>query len=1258
MKSIKKRISLTGLRSRLVLLLLVGLLPVFGLVFYTSLTSEDASLADAREDLLATANLAALSQAKTIEGARQLLDAIVSTPAVRNRDVAGCMDYFQRLHGKLPGYANLGVLDLDGKLSCHALGTAASLYVGDRRYFKEALASKAFSIGEYIVGRTTGRASISFGMPVLDDRGDTTGIAFAALDLEKTIAGHHMQVPLHLDLIVMDRNGTIVWTAEPQAALLGTKVGDTVLHDAIKTRPTQAFDGIDPKGVARIYAAVAVGGDTPSGLYVVASVPRDAITSPAQRQLALSVTLLIVLAALGVMIARWMGDNIFLAPIRRLLQQVNDIAGVDAQSQVSPVRSANKLVELSRAFHRMAEILKVREQERDRIELALRQTQGRLLTAQRIGKIGNWEFDIAANHVWWSDQTWEIFGLTPGPTDLSALTYEDVLAQVFPQDRERFEAAQKIFFAGIGTLDIEHRIVRPNGEVRWVHGLGECVVDADGKPIRLSGTVQDITERRLSDEASREIEAQLRLLTDVMPQIVWMTQPDGSVTYFNQRWLDYSGLSMEESLGQGWSRLICPDDSLRVFSLWEQALTSGETSEIEYRLRRADGVYRWMLGRARPLCDATGQRTHWLGTLTDIDDLKQATAQLEKSHSMQRIAGRVARLGGWTIELPERKLTWSDENCLIHDVAPGYQPTLEEGIGYFLPEHQAIVSRHVQACAQHGTPYDFVLPKLTAKGRRIWVRSIGEALRDAAGKIIRLQGAFQDISEQKAAEARTLALEAQLVTTLESITDGFYLIDKDWKFTFINGQAERMLQCRREDLLGRNAWQLFPDAVGTRIEREFRLAVDEQRTTRFEDFYPPLNTWFDFHAYPTEAGLAVYFQDITQRRAEQAQLRLLESAVPRLNDIVIITEAEPLDEPGPRIVFVNEAFERRTGYLRKDVLGKSPRFLQGPKTQRAELDRIRAGLSKWQPVRSELVNYTKAGEEFWLELDIVPLANESGRFTHWVSVGRDITQRRQQQQEILSLNSELEARVQRRTVQLAEANKQLASFSYSVSHDLRSPLNTIAGFSQLLAHSDGNNFSEKGKHYLSRIRAGAKQMSDLIEGLLSLAHLSREQIRSEQVDLSAIARRIEQDLREREPERQVQVHIQDGLSAHGDPRLLAAVLQNLLGNAWKFSSRKMSAQIDVGSELGAEGDTFFFVRDNGAGFDMAFVNKLFGTFERLHSLEDFAGTGIGLATVKRVIERHGGRVWADGKLNEGATFYFTVGRTTSAQTEGSSPPDA
>jgi light-regulated signal transduction histidine kinase (bacteriophytochrome) len=263
-----------------------------------------------------------------------------------------------------------------------------------------------------------------------------------------------------------------------------------------------------------------------------------------------------------------------------------------------------------------------------------------------------------------------------------------------------------------------------------------------------------------------------------------------------------------------------------------------------------------------------------------------------------------------------------------------------------------------------------------------------------------------------------------------------------------------------------------------------------------------------------------------------------------------------------------------------------------------------------------------------------------------VAVERDITERRPQQDEILSLNGELEERVLLRTAELATANKELESFAYSVSHDLRSPLNTIHAFSHLLKKMEAENISEKGKHYLDRIGVGVEQMGELIEGLLTLAHLSRDQIKSEFVDLSAIARRIEKEHREREPQRQAQVNIQDGLNAHGDPRLLLAVLQNLLENAWKFSAKKPQARIDVGCQMGADGDTIFFVKDNGAGFDMAFAHKLFGTFERLHSPGDFAGTGIGLATVKRVIERHEGRVWAKSKVNEGAMFCFTLGRGT------------
>lgn len=382
-----------------------------------------------------------------------------------------------------------------------------------------------------------------------------------------------------------------------------------------------------------------------------------------------------------------------------------------------------------------------------------------------------------------------------------------------------------------------------------------------------------------------------------------------------------------------------------------------------------------------------------------------------------QMASRVSRLGWWTIELPGRKLTWSDETCVMHDAPPGFQPTLAEGLETFVPEHRATVARYVDLCATQGIPYEFVLPKNTVKGRRIWVRCIGEAVRDASGTIVRMQGAFQDVTELKQAEA---------------------------------------------------------------------------------------------------------------------QLRVAQA-------------------------------------------------------------------------------------------------------------------------EIMALNADLESRVQQRTAQLEFANRELVSanreleaFSYSVSHDLRAPLSAINGFSRLLSRLDPSLLDATNRHYLERIQQGTITMEKLIEGLLSLAHLSRKKLDLERVDLSQLMRQIEQTWREREPGRVVDVAIEAGLEVTGDRVLLTSVLENLFANAWKFSARCGSARIAFGlckdaSDAASEWPAYF-VSDNGAGFDMAHYAKLFGTFERLHSPTDFSGTGIGLATVKRVIERHGGKVRAEGMLGEGATFYFTLAK--------------
>lgn len=304
---------------------------------------------------------------------------------------------------------------------------------------------------------------------------------------------------------------------------------------------------------------------------------------------------------------------------------------------------------------------------------------------------------------------------------------------------------------------------------------------------------------------------------------------------------------------------------------------------------------------------------------------------------------------------------------------------------------------------------------------------------------------------------------------------------------------------------------------------------------------------------------------------------------------------------------------------------------------------VEACIDSGTPFDEEMEIISAGGRRVWVRVIGEVVRDDSGHVIRLHGSTQDITERKQAQESILRLNAELEERVRQRTSQLEAVNRELEAFSYSVSHDLRSPLNTIDGFSQLLERMARDKVGEQGRHYLSRIRAGTRQMGELIEGLLSLAKLARDPLRAGAVDIAKIARQVVQACREREPERAVEIHIQEKLLALGDQLLLSVVIQNLLGNAWKFTSLQPSARIDVGCQTGEDGEAVYFVRDNGAGFDMAYADKLFGTFQRLHSSTDYAGTGVGLATVKRIIDRHGGRVWAKAAEGQGATFYFTLG---------------
>ncbi len=360
---------------------------------------------------------------------------------------------------------------------------------------------------------------------------------------------------------------------------------------------------------------------------------------------------------------------------------------------------------------------------------------------------------------------------------------------------------------------------------------------------------------------------------------------------------------------------------------------------------------------------------------------------------------KVARAGTWRQE-PDHRLHWTPAlTALLHwpaDAAPPWRHPTD----WLAPECKPQFECLLNACRAQGKDFDEELTALTAQGQRLSVRVMGERQpHEGQGYVV--HGLVQDLSEHKRREQESLRVSMQLSTTLASMTEAFATLDRDGRFTYANVRTEQLLGRSSSELLGRRIWRELDDQGDDRLRRELQAALRTGRNAEFEEFYKPVNKWLELRAYPFAEGLAVYLRDMSARHQAQEDLLLLQTSISRLNDIVVITETGR--HPRPRIVFVNDAFERLTGYTQAEVMGRTPRMLEGPMTQPAELDRIRQALKRWQPVRAELINYKKNGELFWMELEIVPVEESARGVKHWVAVGRDITARKAADDEIEQL---------------------------------------------------------------------------------------------------------------------------------------------------------------------------------------------------------------------------------------------------------------
>jgi PAS domain S-box-containing protein len=381
--------------------------------------------------------------------------------------------------------------------------------------------------------------------------------------------------------------------------------------------------------------------------------------------------------------------------------------------------------------------------------------------------------------------------------------------------------------------------------------------------------------------------------------------------------------------------------------------------------------------------------------------------------------------------------------------------------------------------------------------------------------------------------------------------------------------------------------------------------------------------------------------DESRRLADQRQMRQQAQMLDQASEAIVL---HGLDRA---IRYWNQGAERLFGWSSAQALGQrfSPLLQQNPPMSDARWAQL---LRDGQAV---LQAKCRAADERVIEIErrLTVIRDEGGQPTGVLSVSTDITERRAAEREILLLNSILESRVRQRTQELEESNEDLRTFAYSLAHDLRAPLGAIDGFSMQLERRLDGQLDDKSRHYLGRVRAGVKLMTDLTEALLSLAQLSKTGLLRQSVDLTALARAWQHRVTEMEPGRSVRIDIADTPRVEGDVRLLGNLLENLLGNAWKFSARRADAAIEFGANRDAAGHPVFFVRDNGAGFDPDYADKLFVPFQRLHSQDEFPGTGMGLAIARKIVQRHGGWTWGEPGADGGACFYFTLNEGTASE---------
>ncbi len=806
--------------------------------------------------------------------------------------------------------------------------------------------------------------------------------------------------------------------------------------------------------------------------------------------------------------------------------------------------------------------------------------------------------------------------------------------------------------ATLGTTPpYEKQMFRKDGS-RWWGLFAPTRLSGSGTNTECIEFIIDITERKRTEEALRAAlqkavtgDRLLAALMDNVPEGISISDTEGIIHIISKHGQElftgiHSGMSIEEAVRK-WKvfrpdgQSVMPTEELPLV----RALKGETVRDIEILEVNSDGRRLPLLCNAAPIRDENNEIINGIIVWRDITALKEAQKAMQESESRYRGIFHNAAIGIFQTDGDNRLIAVNDNLCQMLGYSSEELLSMDVNNLTAPEDRQRSEEMNARIHKREMSRASYEKHYLKADGSKLWVNVTVSSIHDESGRHIGSVSTVEDISARKEAEASLRESEASLNKAQEIAHLG------SWELDLVENRLSWSDEIYRIFGLKPREFGATYEAFLDHVHPDDREAVDEAYSGSIRegrDVYE-----IEHRVVRADSGEIRYVHEKCQHMRD-AQGHIIKS-VGMVHDITERKLAEDaykesqlrfskafhsspvalsLSSPEEGLILeANETFCRLTGYSHDELIGHTTLEL-GIVTPELRRQIIEKYYPQGRMYMHETQVYSRDGamHDVVASADILEL--KEGRF--FLITMMDITERKQ-----------AERALEQRTEELAAANRDLESFSYSVSHDLRSPLRTIAGFAEFLSEDYADRLDEEGRDFIRRINESVKKMQVLIDDMLSLSRIGRQEVKREEVDLSAIVRSYLAELQASDPTRQTEFVIQESVHTSADPRLTHLALENLLRNAWKFTAKENVTRIEFGTAV-KEGQTVFYVRDNGVGFDMQFARKIFEPFKRVHAEKEFGGTGIGLSIVQRVIEKHGGRVWAQGEVGSGAMFWFTL----------------